>query len=148
MSLALRAGERSDLDGLAALWVEVWSQTYPTIDFEARRAWFRARLVDFMEERVAVIVAEERGELLGLVTIDPITGWLDQMAVRAQARGTGVASVLMAEAKRVGPSRITLDVNADNLRAIRFYEREGFRLVDWRLNAEDKRILVMRHQRA
>ena len=36
------------------------------------------------------------------------------------------AIALVAEAKRLSPDRITLLVNSDNARAIRFYERNGF----------------------
>jgi putative acetyltransferase len=34
--------------------------------------------------------------------------------------------MLVNEAKRLSPDRITLLVNTDNARAIRFYERNGF----------------------
>jgi putative acetyltransferase len=34
--------------------------------------------------------------------------------------------MLIAEAKRLSPGGITLKVNTDNARAIRFYQRNGF----------------------
>jgi putative acetyltransferase len=37
-----------------------------------------------------------------------------------------VALVLMAEARRLSPAGLDLKVNADNARAIRFYEKQGF----------------------
>jgi putative acetyltransferase len=33
----------------------------------------------------------------------------------------------MGQAKRLSPGYLQLDVNADNVRALAFYEREGFR---------------------
>ena len=40
--------------------------------------------------------------------------------------GSPLATMLVDEAKRLSPDGVTLKVNADNNRAIRFYERSGF----------------------
>jgi len=40
--------------------------------------------------------------------------------------GSPLATMLVNEAKRLSPDRVTLLVNADNARAIRFYTRNGF----------------------
>ena len=40
--------------------------------------------------------------------------------------GSKLATLLVDEAKRLSPDGVTLKVNADNARAIRFYERSGF----------------------
>jgi len=40
--------------------------------------------------------------------------------------GSDAAKLLVDEAKRCSPERVTLLVNKDNARAIRFYERNGF----------------------
>lgn len=53
------------------------------------------------------------------------------MYVRPQARGTGVADMLMNALLEFAPSRVRqvqLTVIASNLRAIAFYERHGFRI--------------------
>jgi putative acetyltransferase len=65
-------------------------------------------------------------QLLGFVTFDPATAYLDQLAVAPEAKGSGAASLLLNEARRLSPDGLTLDVNQDNPRALRFYEREGF----------------------
>lgn len=64
--------------------------------------------------------------LVGFVTIDPKTRYLDQFVVAPEAWGTDVAGALMAEAKRQSPTGLDLLVNKDNARAIRFYEKHGF----------------------
>ena len=43
--------------------------------------------------------------------------------------GSGLASALIDEAKRLSPGVVELDVNEANERAVRFYEREGFDFV-------------------
>ena len=40
--------------------------------------------------------------------------------------GSKLADMLLDETKLLSPDRITLLVNTDNARAIRFYERNGF----------------------
>ena len=71
-------------------------------------------------------MAEAGGELVGFVTVDPRTLYLDQIVVAPQAWGSDVAPTLIAEAKRLSPRGLDLAVNADNARAIRFYEKHGF----------------------
>jgi ribosomal protein S18 acetylase RimI-like enzyme len=60
------------------------------------------------------------------------TGDLSAMYVRAPARGTGVADGLLRAVidHAAGEvDQIKLTVNADNARAVRLYERHGFRIV-------------------
>jgi len=65
-------------------------------------------------------------KLLGFVTVDRKTRYLDQFVVAPEAWGTDVARVLMDEAKKQSPTGLDLLVNKDNARAIRFYEKHGF----------------------
>ena len=59
------------------------------------------------------------------MTIDA-KGYLDQLVVAPDRWGSPFARLLVDEAKRLSPDRITLLVNTDNIRAIRFYQRSGF----------------------
>jgi len=69
--------------------------------------------------------AERADTVVGFVTVDR-EGYLDQLVVAPEHWGSGAAHLLLEEAKRVAPTGITLLVNNDNARAIRFYERNGF----------------------
>jgi putative acetyltransferase len=121
----LRPYRAEDEDAAIALWQRTWQQAYPSIDFAARVAWWRERWRDELVPNAAIIVAEQAGVLIGFVTIDA-TGYLDQLVVAADRWGSALADTLVDEAKRLSPGGITLLVNADNARAIRFYERNGF----------------------
>jgi len=46
--------------------------------------------------------------------------------VAPEAWGSKIAGALLAEAKRLSPRGLDLKVNADNARAIRFYQKQGF----------------------
>jgi putative acetyltransferase len=107
------------------LWQQTWQQTYPGIDFAARVTWWRERWRDELVPNAAIVVAERAGALVGFVTIDR-SGYLDQLVVAPGHWGSQLADTLVEEAKRLSPERITLLVNTDNARAIRFYERNGF----------------------
>src|SRR6202011_4592178 len=53
-------------------------------------------------------------------------GYLDQLVVSPDRWGSELGNALVDEAKRLSPDGITLLVNTDNARAIRFYARNGF----------------------
>jgi putative acetyltransferase len=108
------------------LWRRTWQETYPHIDFAARVDWWRARWRKELVATATITVAEANGVLVGFVTVDPKTGYLDQIVVAPEAWGSAVATQLVAEAKRLSPTRLDLLVNKDNARAIRFYEKHGF----------------------
>jgi putative acetyltransferase len=121
----LRSYRAEDEDAAVALWQQTWQQAYPQIDFAARVPWWRERWRNELVPQAAIIVAEQSGALVGFVTIDA-KGYLDQLVVTPDHWGSELAKRLVNEAKRLSPDRITLLVNTDNARAIRFYERNGF----------------------
>jgi putative acetyltransferase len=124
-SFVLRPYKESDEDAAIALWLKTWQQTYPSIDFAARVPWWRERWRSELVPNAAIIVAEDADALAGFVTIDA-HAYLDQLVVAPEHWGSELADALVNEAKRLSPDSITLLVNDDNTRAIRFYERNGF----------------------
>jgi len=125
LPFTLRPYRASDEDAAIALWLATWQQAYPSIDFAARLPWWRERWRGELVPNAAVIVAEQQDRLQGFVTIDQ-QGYLDQLVVAPDHWGSELATMLVNEAKRLSPASITLLVNTDNTRAIRFYERNGF----------------------
>ncbi len=125
-ALTLRAYLATDEDAAIELWRRTWQQHYPRIDFTARVAWWRERWRNELLPAATITVAERGGTLIGFVTVDPKTRYLDQIVVAPEAWGSEVAAALIAEARRLSPSGLELKVNADNARAIRFYEKHGF----------------------
>ena len=121
----LRPYRAADEDAAIELWRKTWQLAYPSIDFNARVAWWRERWRNELVRDAAIVVAEQDGALTGFVTIDT-TGYLDQLVVDPAQWGSRLAGALVTEAKRLAPTGVTLLVNKDNARAIRFYERNGF----------------------
>jgi putative acetyltransferase len=121
----LRPYRVEDEDVSIEVWRQTWQQAYPSIDFAARVAWWRERWRNELVPNAQIIVAEQASALIGFVTIDD-KGYLDQLVVSPDHWGSELANALVAEAKRLSPAGVTLLVNKDNSRAIRFYERNGF----------------------
>ena len=122
----LRPYTAADEDAAIELWRRTWHITFRTsISTRASpggasaggRSWCRWR---------AIVVAEQDGGLTGFVTVDPKTHYLDQIVVAPEHWGSGLALALLDEAKRLSPAGLELQVNKDNARAIRFYEKHGF----------------------
>jgi putative acetyltransferase len=121
----LRPYRESDEDASITLWLETWRQAYPSINFDARVDWWRERWRTEMVPVAQIVVAEQNGAMVGFVTIDG-TGYLDQLVVSPAQWGSDVSRALVDETKRLSPTGVTLKVNADNIRAIKFYMRNGF----------------------
>lgn len=93
-----------------------------------------ARLRKRMDEMSLFVAVTEEGAIVGTVGcgwVDRDEGHLRGMAVRPDRAGTGVAQRLLEaaehELRQRRCSRVTLDTTAPLQRAIRFYERNGFR---------------------
>ena len=119
--------ELDRLHEVAKLWVASWSEAMPHLDFESRRGWLLGYLVELTRKGVILRGAFAQDEtLLGFMSLDPATGYIDQIAVAPAVKGQGVAAALIAEARRVCRNQLDLDVNEANPRARRFYEKQGF----------------------
>jgi ribosomal protein S18 acetylase RimI-like enzyme len=84
------------------------------------------------EWRCIFVVRDEKDQLAGFVIVDevnPESPEIDWLIVEPKFHGTGVAQALMAQAlQHIGSTReVHLTVIHYNTRAIRFYEKCGFR---------------------
>lgn len=122
----LRPYKTHDEDAVIELWLQAWQAAYPEIDFAARLDWWRERWRHELVPAAQVVVAETEDVLVGFVTVDPRTLYLDQIVVAPQHWGMGIGATLIDAARRISPSGLDLDVNTDNARAIRFYTKLGF----------------------
>jgi len=126
LRVTLRLYSEADEDAAIELWRHTWQQHYPHIDFANRVDWWRERWRNELVPAATVSVAEADGRIVGFVTVDCKTGYLDQIVVAPEVWGSDAATMLMDEARRISPSGLDLKVNVDNARAIRFYEKQGF----------------------
>jgi GNAT superfamily N-acetyltransferase len=80
----------------------------------------------------AALVAAEDGRVVGVLTYALRAGACEILTLHAAERRQGVGTALIAEVKRIarraGCSRLWLITTNDNVDALRFYQRRGFRL--------------------
>ena len=145
--LKLRPYAAADEDAAIELWRRAWQVAYPHIDFTARAGWWRERWRQELVPQAKIILAEMNDVIEGFGTVDPRTGYLDQIVVAPEFWGSNVASMLLDAGKRISPARIDLLVNKDNARAIRFYEKHGFSIVGDDVNPVSGRPVHRMHWR-
>jgi ribosomal protein S18 acetylase RimI-like enzyme len=89
------------------------------------RVWKPAELPGF--------AAYEEGRCVGLVTYEFENGACEIVTIDALDEGRGIGTALLeaakAAARTAGCSRVRLVTTNNNLRALAFYQRRGFRLV-------------------
>jgi putative acetyltransferase len=126
--LRVRPYAAADEAATIELWQRSWQHAYPDIDFATRVDWWRERWRTELVPQARILVAEMDGVMEGFVTVDPNTGYLDQIVVAPEFWGSNVATLLLDAGKRMAPAGIELLVNTDNGRAIAFYEKHGFEM--------------------
>jgi GNAT superfamily N-acetyltransferase len=87
------------------------------------------------------LLAERDGATVGLLTYAPAGDALEVVTIDAFPPGAGTGTALLdaaaAVARDAGCRRVTLVTTNDNLDALRFYQRRGFRLAGLRPGAVD-----------
>lgn len=134
----LRPYAPADEDEAIALWLKTWQATYPQFDFAARLSWWRARWKSEVLASARITIAQTQSPaaaMIGFVTVDPVSLYLDQLVVAPEFWGAGVGQALIGDAKRISPAGLELDVNTDNARAIAFYGKCGFVVTGGGINA-------------
>ncbi len=128
----LRPAEPSELDALARLWWQGWRDAHLTLVPEALVA---LRTLDSFTDRMAAALPGVRvfgpvGAPLGFYFLKDDE--LYQFYLAAEARGTGAAAALMADAEArllaLGITTPWLACAMGNARAARFYEKSGWSL--------------------
>jgi GNAT superfamily N-acetyltransferase len=132
MTFVVTPGAAADIDGIGSLHALSRFKTYKFISGyrpEVYAARWRARFESEHENhRLQVARAARSGELVGFAYVGQ--GWLHAIHVHPDWSGLGVGRALLSAARtslqELGFTRAALWVLADNERACRFYERDGW----------------------
>jgi GNAT superfamily N-acetyltransferase len=130
MPFIVRDAHESELDELATVWYEAWRDGHEAVvPAELTRRRTRERFRDRLQAALAEVrVAGPIGAPAGFSMLKG--GELYQLFVRAQARGSGVAAALIADAEarllERGVETAWLTCAIGNERAARFYEKCGW----------------------
>ena len=81
LAISLRPYDPHDEDAAVALWLRTWQAAYPQLDFTERLDWWRARWRNELVASADIVIAEADSAVIGFVTVDPRTFYLDQIVV-------------------------------------------------------------------
>lgn len=118
----------------------------PTVEWLTTQLWGAPEVVVhdgvFCPADLPGFIAERSGRIAGLVTFEVRPPVLEIVTINAldlyQGIGTMLIEAVRAEAKRQGCFQVTLTTTNDNIGALRFYQRRGFRLAALRPGAVDR----------
>jgi len=115
-----------------------WAEPYLDEEWGGALHARRGELVDVLAS--PGFVAEEGGRRLGLATFRRDGGDCELAFIAAFERHRGVGTALLEAVRQAaaGCERLWVVTTNDNLDALRFYQRRGFRLVDLRPEAVDE----------
>jgi ribosomal protein S18 acetylase RimI-like enzyme len=87
-----------------------------------------------------VIVVEQNSRIIGMMALSKIegTGWINQLYLHPDAVEQGVGTKLIERAKAKLGSPIRLYTFQENQGAIRFYERHGFKAIQYSDGSENE----------
>jgi ribosomal protein S18 acetylase RimI-like enzyme len=134
----VRSAEAAEIDILARIWYDGWQDAHADILPEELA---RIRTLESFRERLRAALPEVRvagppGEPVGFCLINDDE--LYQLYVSAQARGSGIAAALVADAEARlaarGVETAWLACAIGNERAARFYEKCGWQRVGIAIN--------------
>jgi ribosomal protein S18 acetylase RimI-like enzyme len=138
--VTVRPARISDLPALVELLCQLFSiETDFAVRPERHARGLRLLLGAVRRGRAYVAVAESQDHVVGMATVQTVvstaegarSGWIEDVVVRENLRGSGVGKALMADvfrwARDNGLSRLQLLADRRNHAALTFYDRLAFR---------------------
>ena len=96
----------------------------------------------FRPAELPAFIAERASRITGLLTYQVLEGTLEIVTLNAIDRRAGIGTqrseAAVGKARRFGCREIRLTTTNDNVDALRFYQRRGFRLAELRPGAVDR----------
>ena len=131
--VVLRAATPSDAGAVADVYLASRRRFLPYAPLAHSEADVRRWIAQHLIPGADVTVAVLNGEIVGLMALsrDDDAGWIDQLYLHPEATGQGIGGQLVTRAKARLGSPIRLYSFQANEGARRFYERHGFRAVEF-----------------
>lgn len=108
--------------------------------------WFDERIMScgtiHVPHRGHGMLVRRDGRIVAALTYDMTSQGMEVLTLNSALEGQGIGSMLILSAieksRRLGCGRIWLTTSNDNLKAVSFYQRLGFRIVGVNLDAVDE----------
>ncbi len=126
----IRSYQSKDHDGVVRLWAAV----FPNEPAHNKAEDVIARKLQVQAELFYVAILNERVVGTVLAGFDGVRGWVHKLAVSADCRRSGIASILMKQAEHglseLGCTKLNLQVRASNTDVLKVYEALGYAVED------------------
>jgi GNAT superfamily N-acetyltransferase len=133
VTATLRPATLADAPRVASILIRTRAEFMPYAPSAHSDEELREWVVSQLLPSGGVVVAEIDGSVVAAMHSEEADGssWLTQMAVHPELVGKGIGSLLLAHALRTLPLPIRLYTFQANAGARRFYERHGFRAIEF-----------------
>ncbi len=134
--MIIRKAVRADHDSVIDVWKRSWDSIgiSNAIDRAVTAEMLRDHLSGKLASGFECHVAEDAGRIIAMLVLDLADNHIDQLFVAPEAQSRGIGRALLAHAQELMPAEIWLSTAVDNVRACRWYEREGFKLEGTRMD--------------
>ena len=129
--------QSEDFEAIAELFRDVYVKTYPQFDtkfFESER--FRAILREYTLPDSQVWTAKINGEIIGFVALQQNV--VDQLYIHENFQSKGLGGFWVEQAKTIYPEFLELYTFASNEKAIAFYEKHSFQIIERGIAPDEK----------
>jgi GNAT superfamily N-acetyltransferase len=122
----IRPARPDEYDEVARVWMESWVSTGLEDGSKYLLAELVARVPRDVEKGWSLFVADDEGRIAAMLALHLSRCYLDQLFVAPAYQGAGLGRRLLAFTRQHLPDEIWLRCVRENVKAWRWYEREGF----------------------
>lgn len=123
----IRRMQKTDIDAISGIWLDANREAHDFIPAEYWESNFLTVKKMLLQAEVYVYIDECKNEIEGFVGLEET--YIAGIFVRKEARSKGSGKALLDFIKEK-KQELTLNVYQKNERAVRFYEREGFQIIE------------------
>ena len=141
----IRRLQKTDIDTVSQIWLDANRDAHDFIPAEYWENNFLPVKKMLLQAEVYVYMDERKNRIEGFVGLDQ--EYIAGIFVRKEARSGGIGKALLDFVKEK-KQELTLNVYRKNARAVRFYEREGFHIIERATDeSTDEKEYLMRWER-
>lgn len=137
----IRRMQKTDIDIVSVIWLDANKDAHDFIPAEYWESNFLPVKEMLLQAEVYVYIDECKNEIEGFIGLEET--YIAGIFVRKEARSEGIGKALLDFIKEK-KQELTLNVYQKNVRAVRFYERQGFQIIDRYMdkNTDEKEYLM------
>jgi ribosomal protein S18 acetylase RimI-like enzyme len=131
--MILRRAVPIDAEAIARIYISARKKFIPFAPMMHSEEGIYHWILDILIPTNQVIVAEENDIVVGMMVLSKKehVGWIDQLYLSPSVINRGIGTLLLTEAKSILGSPIHLHTFQENSDARRFYERHGFKALEF-----------------